>query len=305
LKLSTVKPPPTAVIGAGRLARALLPSLHSAGYAVVAVASRRIASARRACRLAPGAAATTDAAAAAAEARLLLVAVPDREILAVAEDLSRRSQTPWRQTVVLHHAGALGIEPLAPLRRKGAHVGLLHPLQCLGDSKLSATLLAGSRARIEGNDKARAAARRLAHALGLKPLRLAGELSAEQRRIYHAAAALLSNDLTALLALGSDLLRSIGLGERDALAALGPLARGTIAQAESRGLGAALTGPVVRGDIETVAMHLRALARRSRTGEAVHRALSRRLLLLVEEQGRGLPREARRALERLLAAAEP
>jgi predicted short-subunit dehydrogenase-like oxidoreductase (DUF2520 family) len=304
VKLSKAKPIPTAIIGAGRLARALLPPLHSAGYAVVAVSSRTIASARRARRLAPGAAATTDNAAAAAEARLVLIAVPDGEIGAVAGELAEHSEQSWRGKVVLHHAGALGIKPLVPLRRKGAHVGVLHPLQCLGGTALSSELLAGSHARIEGDERARSAARRLARTLGLKVLPLPAKLSAEQRRLYHAAASLLSNDIVALLAIGSDLLRSIGLPESDALSALAVLARGTIAQAESRGFGAALTGPVVRGDAETVVMHLRALARRSRTGAAAHRALSRRLLQLAEERGAGTTRDRRRTLARALAAAD-
>lgn len=285
--MSKVKPVPTAVIGAGRLARALLPPLHSSGYAVKAISSKRLASARSACRLAPGAAAMTDNSAAAAEARLVLVAVPDGEIGHVAAALAESSGHSWSRKVVLHHAGALGPEPLLPLRSRGAAVGVLHPLQCLGGTKLASKLLAGSGARIEGDVRASAAARRLARALGLKALRLPEKLSAEQRRLYHAAAALVSNDLVALLAIGSDLLRAIGMSERDALAALAPLARGTIAQAEGLGLGAALTGPVVRGDAETVAMHLRALARRSKTGEAAHRALSRRLLLLAREHGAG------------------
>ncbi len=302
--MSEAKPVPIAVIGAGRLARALLPALHSAGHAVVAVSSRTVASARRASRLAPGATAMTDNAAAAARARLILIAVPDGEIGAVARELAQDSGQRWSGRIVLHHAGALGIEPLAPLRRLGAEVGLLHPLQCLGDTALSSELLAGSRARIEGDRRARSMARRIAGALGLKVLALPDELSAEQRRLYHAAASLLSNDLVALLAIGGDLLRSIGLNERDALSALAPLARGTIAQAESRGLGAALTGPVVRGDAETIGMHLRALARRSPTGEAAHRALSRRLLQLAEERGLGMSSSSRRQLARALAPPE-
>jgi predicted short-subunit dehydrogenase-like oxidoreductase (DUF2520 family) len=301
--VSTAKPITTAVIGSGRLARAVLPALHAAGYAVVAVADRRLAAARRASRLAPGAAATTDNATAAAEARLVLLAVPDGEIGAVANELAASASMRWRGRIVLHHAGALGTEPLRPLEGKGAHIGVLHPLQCLGGTELSSKALPGSFARIEGDDRARATARSVARALGLSVLRLPRDLTAEQRRLYHAAASLLSNDLLALMAVGCDLLSSIGLSESDAVAALSPLARGTIAQLESEGFGAALTGPVVRGDAETVAMHLRALARHSRTAEAVHRILSRRLLRLAVGRGAGPSRDNHRKLSRALAAA--
>ena len=79
--------PAVSFVGAGRLARALLPALDAAGYPVVVVASRRLASARQACREIRDVTATTDLARAAREAELLLLAVPDREVAGVAREL--------------------------------------------------------------------------------------------------------------------------------------------------------------------------------------------------------------------------
>jgi predicted short-subunit dehydrogenase-like oxidoreductase (DUF2520 family) len=243
---------------------------------------------------------TIDAAAAASAADLVLLAVPDGVIAPLARNLAASEGIDWNGKVVLHHAGALGPRELAPLERPGAAVGLLHPLQSLGGGPLAVDLLRGARARIEGAPRARAAARRIAGALGLVPLRFPTSLTTEERTLYHAAASMLSNDLIALLDAGGRLLQNLGLGRRAALEALIPLATGTLLQAERSGLRAALTGPVVRGDVDTVAAHLRVLDRRCLGSERIHRLLSRQLLCLAEREERLPSNEAVRRLKRLL-----
>ena len=235
----------------------------------------------------------------AAEARLLLLAVPDREIAPLAATLAADRGIDWRRRTVLHHAGALGLEPLAPLGRAGAAVGMLHPLQCLGRSRLAAGLLAGSRARVEAAGPARRIARRLARDVGLVPLELPGRVTQSDRTAYHAAAALVSNDLLALLGIGIDLLQSVGLRRREALSALLPLIRGTLVQAERGGLGDALSGPAARGDLATLEAHLKRLDRLSPDAADAHRSLSLRLLALARTEGQTLPPSLRRQLRDL------
>lgn len=291
--------PRTAFVGAGRLTRSLLPLVASAGYPVTAVSAPRIAAARAAARGLRGVRATTDPAVAADGARLVLLAVPDRALAEVAAGLARTAPGGWPGRVVLHHAGALGPEPLRALARRGASTGVFHPLQCLADPRLAGRVLPGSRVRIEGDPAATRMARRLAVDLELVPLPLV-RLGASGRTAYHAAASLLSNDLLALLSYGVELLASAGLARRDAERALGALARGTLTQAERRGLGAALTGPVVRGDDTTLAAHLTRLAREGGEAAELHRLLSLRLLELAREQKRPLSPEAEAALRELL-----
>lgn len=290
---------PTAIIGSGRLARSLLPLLGPAGYPVAAVAGRRLARARAATQGIRGARATTSLRVALDTARLVLLAVPDRSISTVSRKLAGLRRIDWHDRIVLHHAGALGVEPLAPLARAGAAVGVLHPLQSLADPKLGRALLPGSAARVEGDRKGRAAAVRLARALRLVPLRLSEPMTDGDRTAYHAAASLLSNDLLGLLAIGVELLESIGLDRGEALAALVALSRGTLSQVEAAGLAGALTGPVARGDAATLDAHLRRLAARSKPDAEVHRLLSGRLVRLAAERG---DRRAVRSIERLLAS---
>ncbi len=276
---------PTAVIGCGRLARSLIPLLGPAGYRVVRVLGRRLAAARSATRGLRGARATTSARVAVEPARLVLLAVADRAIPELAERLAAAPGIDWKQRTVLHHAGALGLEPLQPLRNLGAAVGLLHPLQSLGVPRLAAELLPGSRARVAGDRRGRAVATRLARALQLVPLGLGDDLTARERNAYHAAASLVSNDVVALLAMGTELLQSIGLGRRRALDSLMPLLRGTLAQIDHCGLDGPLTGPAIRGDVDTLRAHLRCLSRGSPEDREIHRLLSIRLARLALQRG--------------------
>jgi len=290
-------PVPVTVLGAGHFARAVLPLLEDAGYPVFAVVAPRIAAARRTARLAPGARATTRPAVALRGAAMVLLAVPDREIAPLSARLAAIPGIAWRERLVLHHAGSLGIEALAPLAAVGAGCGVMHPLQCLGEPDLARELLSGSRARVEGDRRGAPAARRFARALGMAPLRFPNP-GDDQRAAYHAAAALLSNDLIALLSIGLELFEGAGVPRGQALDGLVSLARGTLLQAGRSGIEGALTGPAPRGDVETLRLHLRQLDRAGCGGE-VHRLLSLRLAALA--RGRGDAAAARR-VERALAA---
>jgi predicted short-subunit dehydrogenase-like oxidoreductase (DUF2520 family) len=271
--------PGITIIGAGRLACALIPTLAAAGYPIRAVASRRIVSARRACKGLTDTLATTDPIQATAKCQLLLLTVPDREIKPMAQRLAGAAELDWPGRTVLHHSGALGLDVLQSLARAGASIGLLHPLQTLVDPTLSRKLLKGSRARVEGEGRARTVAMRLARVLGMVPLKIK-HLTPPQRAAYHAAASLLSNDLLALLSWAVELMESIGLERRAALEALLPLVEGSIAQAAQAGIGKALTGPAVRGDTETLSAHNDRLSRLSGDAAEVHRLLSLRLIEL-------------------------
>ena len=254
-----------AILGGGRLAAAC-----AAKLAPAAVWSRKRAQARAIARGARGvrAAATLDDALDGAS--VVLLAVPDGAVLALAARIAK-TRASWRGMAVLHAAGAYGPELLAPLAARGASVGVLHPMAALGAGGRG--VLAGASARIEGDPPARAAARRIARRLGLVPL----PRPVRSRAVYHAAASLGSNDVLALLLGARDLLVTAGMPRRAAERALVALAEGTIATARRAGLEAALSGPVVRGDAKTVAAQLAVLDRTDAELGDVHRALSRRL----------------------------
>ncbi len=188
-----------------------------------------------------------------AQADVLLITVPDRKIVDVAEELAQladKQHISVVDKVFLHCSGSLGLEPLASLVRLGAHVGSLHPLQSFAGGKVN---LAGVYMALDGDAAAMAAAEQIADILGGHTF----AVPAKERAAYHAAACICSNYTVALQALASQLMSRWTGDTASAWAALKPLFAGTssnLLQAENPG--PALTGPIARGDTNTVVKHL-------------------------------------------------
>ena len=266
------------VIGCGRLGASLARAMASAGYRVAALAARRRSRAQALARAIPGARART-AAAAARGADLVLLAVPDAAVARVAETL------PWRRgQAAVHCAGALGLEALSAAAASGAARGCLHPLQAFPDRDGSPErwrgIAVGVEAAEEDGSDLGALLESLAADLGAgRTLRLEGV----DRSCYHAAAVLASNDVVALAAASARAWALAGLPAAEAPRALGPLLSGAASAVAGlppgAGLEGALTGPLARGDLPTVARHLEALAREPSL-QALYAALGRELLAL-------------------------
>lgn len=173
---------------------------------------------------------------------VVLLAVPDREIAAAAAAVAVRPGC-----VVGHCSGATSIDVLGEHERFG-----LHPLMTV-PTGADGSVFAGAPAAIAGsNDHALAVARALAERLGLRPF----EIDDGDRATYHAAASIASNFLVTVEDAAETLLASVGL-DRSILV---PIVRATVDNWAASGR-AALTGPVARGDDETVA-HQRAAIER-------------------------------------------
>src|SRR5262249_33276364 len=98
-------------------------------------------------------------------------------------------------------------------------------------------------------------AEEIAKVLGMKPFRI----TAKQKILYHAGAVFASNYLVVVEAIAQRLLRHAGLSDEEAWAAPSPLVPGTITNPPAGAPRSALTGPVVRGDTDTILRHLNAL----------------------------------------------
>lgn len=179
----------------------------------------------------------------------IVLAVPDRAVPRVVEVLAGMRLPEG--VPVLHTGGALGADVLAPLRERGAVPGALHPLAAVSDPVIGAERLRGATWGVEAEGAAlalaerivRACAGRLLHVLpGAKP-------------VYHAAAVFASNYAVALLAVAEALMEEAGVPAREARPALVALAQGALLNVAERGPARALTGPVARGDDETIALH--------------------------------------------------
>jgi predicted short-subunit dehydrogenase-like oxidoreductase (DUF2520 family) len=152
-------------------------------------------------------------------------------------------------------SGALTTDPLHPLHDQGYAVGMVHPLQSIAHPIRGAEHLPGSYFAVAGETQAVAVARRLMALIRGRAL----TIPSVQRPLYHASAVMASNHLLALIAVAARALARTGVSSEDALKALVSLARGTLDNLEEFGPERALTGPVMRGDLETIRLHLRVL----------------------------------------------
>ena len=267
--------PSVGFIGAGRVASALAPALAAAGYRVVAVASRAIASAERVAALVPGAVAT-DAQGVADAAALVFLTTSDGAIGPVA------GAVRWRDgQAAVHCSGALTLEPLAAARKQGALVGSWHPFQTFG-SEGTSTTLAGVTFGIEADAGLYDTLADLAERVGGVAL----PVPAGARALYHAASVMSCGYLTTLLHEAEVLWARAGLPPEAAGPAIGVLAETTLANLRRAGVGAALSGPTSRGDEATVRLHLDALAASAPELLPLYAAVSVRSAVLAAEVGR-------------------
>lgn len=222
---------------------------------------------------------------------VLVIAVPDDALAEVAYDLAAAGPAPGA-CVALHLSGALSNDVLLPLQASGYVIGSLHPLQSIADPWDSGEGLIGAAFAVAGEPGAVAAGRRLALALRGHVLVVPPKL----RSVYHAAATVASNYVVALVSFAVRLLGEVGIGESEAVAAILPLTRGTLTNLEDLGVAAALTGPIARGDVDTVRLHL---ARLSAEDRVLYCALGRETLRLARVAG--LDAEHAAELEALLS----
>jgi predicted short-subunit dehydrogenase-like oxidoreductase (DUF2520 family) len=135
-----------------------------------------------------------------------------------------------------------------PLDQKGALLGSLHPLQTFPDIDSAIGVLQDTCIFIEGDKGAIPTLRHLGDHIGAKVYVIAGK----DKVLYHLSAVFVCNLLSALFYSGKDLMKKINIDFEPFL----PIIEATIKNIESKGPLAALTGPVVRGDVKTVKAHL-------------------------------------------------
>lgn len=262
--------PNIALVGAGNLGTALAVALREAGYRIESVIARTrensIAQARRLARQ-TGARVVLDAGE--VKARVLWLCVPDGEIARAAVSLAEGFQ--GRGKLALHSSGALGSEILEPLRTKGVAVASVHPLMTF--VRGSRPSLVGVSFAIEGDPLAVRAARAIVRDLG-------GEsyaISQKEKNAYHAWGTFASPLLTALLATTEEVAGLARVSKKAARERMLPILLETVKNYGKFGAAAGFSGPIVRGDVETVRRHLEAL-RTAAVPRQIYVALARAAL---------------------------
>jgi predicted short-subunit dehydrogenase-like oxidoreductase (DUF2520 family) len=264
------------LIGAGRVGTAVAEFLRRGGHSPIGVASRTADGRARAAQLldAPEVELTD-----LPRADVILLGVPDDAVGPLATQLST---SVGAGQAVVHFAGALGIDALAPVIRAGAWGCALHPVQACPDIDTALARLPGSAWGVTCTWPATEWAHDLVRGpLGGTPV----DVAEDARPLWHAAAVSTSNGIAALMAIGENLLGMIGIDRPHEV--LGPLARGTVENALAGGGGArTLTGPVVRGEVETVRRHLAALDASAPSARLAYELASRVVLEAAVAAGR-------------------
>jgi predicted short-subunit dehydrogenase-like oxidoreductase (DUF2520 family) len=239
------------VVGAGRVGAVLAAALRAAGHDVVAVAGESAASRTRIETLLPGVRVDKPSAVARA-CDLLLLTVPDDMLGNVVTMLAASGAIRPGQRVV-HTSGKHGLAVLQPAADLGAEVLAMHPAMTFTGTDVDLARLPGCVYGVTATEATEQLARDLVADLGGSIVWVAEE----HRTLYHAGLAHGANHLVTLVTQAMDLLRASGA--EDPAGTLRPLLSAALDNALSYG-GAALTGPIVRGDVETVRAHLADIA---------------------------------------------
>jgi predicted short-subunit dehydrogenase-like oxidoreductase (DUF2520 family) len=241
--------PRVALFGAGTVGTVVTALLQRSGCAVDGVWSRSPSSVERARELLAAPALEPGMR---VDADLIVIGAGDPGIGDVGKLLLGTLRTG---AVVAHLSGASGIAPLQPLITEGAHGLAAHPVQACPTIEAALERLPGSAWGVTATEGIEDwAATLIREKLHGEPVTVAEE----HRPLWHAASAMTSNGIAALMAFGESILATIGI--EDPAATLGPLASGTVANARAGGGGGrTLTGPVVRGEIATIERHIRNL----------------------------------------------
>lgn len=206
----------------------------------------------------------------------LFITTPDGAIGSVWDCIKNLSV---KNKIVCHFSGALSSDVFTDSQGLGVSVCSLHPMLAFSDKLSSYKSIGNTFFVIEGNTAAVSALKTLFENLGNTVCRI----DKSKKSLYHTAASVLSNDVTALLDLGYGLLEKCGFTREEALSATKGLVLGNVQSVTANGCTNALTGPVERCDCQTVKNHLDSLEGEEKL---IHLLLSKRLILLAKEKNK-------------------
>jgi len=274
-----------AIIGAGRVGSSVGYLLAKAGYAVVAVAARTAASTEKASAFIGAGEPITDVVKAASKADIIFITTPDGAIKNICDKIASGGGL-HAGSLVVHMSGAHSLGLLDAAKSAGASRAVLHPLQSLASKEQGIKTLPGSYFRIEADPDALTSARDVVKALGgIELVMPKWSSDKESAALYHAGAVTVSNYFVALVDYGLKFYEALGADKQEALKAVLPLIKGTLHNIETLGIPDALTGPIMRGDVQTVRDHLEAMRKRTPELIDLYNELARQTVAVARVKG--------------------
>lgn len=268
-------------IGAGTVGNALAKALTKSGYKVTAISSLHLSSAQKLASIIPGCKAFTTGQEVVDNTDLIFITTPDD---AIAQVVGSLKWSPEKSAA--HCCGAYSSKLLDAAQNSGASTGVFHPLQTFAaarEKNLKDVTFA-----IEAEGALKEVLKEIANTIGQGYI----ELEKEDWPIYHVAAVFASNYLVTLINIAQELWGKIGFSREEATRALLPLIKGTVKNIEEIGLPECLTGPISRGDKETIRKHLAVLRQKSPEAVPSYCELGLKTLPVALEKGRLSPEKA-------------
>lgn len=281
------------IIGCGRVGCSLARWLPGAGFRPRRFYSRTATSAERAAAFAGEGETVSSPWAAAEGADLVFITTPDDAIGPVCDRMTDNNGFS-AGTAVFHCSGLHPSSILSSVHALDCVAGSLHPLRSIAAPIDDGVGFSETVFSIEGDPAAAKVGADIATSLGGRAV----PIRTEAKALYHAAAVMASNYLVTLMHGAVGLLEGAGMAADQVVGVLMPLVRGTLDNIETVGPESALTGPVARGDVDTIRAHLSAMVAHMPDGMELYNVLGRHTLRMAVTSGRLDPSvgEAIRAL---------
>lgn len=240
-------------IGAGKVGTSLGIFFKNNGLSLSGYFSRSEASSQNAADLTESCL-FSDISALIKASNLVLITTGDDQISSVVNQIAQLSCLTENHTLI-HTSGALSTDLFDPIKAIGCGLCSLHPIMSFSDIINAAQNLSSTVFTLEGNKKGLADVEKILE-ITENPYFI---INKEHKVLYHAAACILSNYLVTLMNSGFGLLKATGIAEDQITKAFMPLITATLGNIENSGTVNALTGPLVRGDENTITAHVQAI----------------------------------------------
>lgn len=281
-------------MGAGKVGTALGKVLSEQGERITCVVSRTAASAKAAARFVKCKTAATLLDAIPTATDVVLIATPHDAVRGVAERLSALAHLRFKKLSVCHASGMLTAEVLSPLEKQGATVFSFHPLQTFPREfavKNIVPRVRGIYYGVDGGARGIAKANQLARALSGKVILIRPEM----RAFYHAACVVAGNHLTTMLWILEQMFAELKTKEKNFYPVFKPIIEATLKNVADSSPTKALTGPIARGGVETIAEHFQSLQRYAPNLVSYYGSVSAETIRCAEAKG-SIDREQARAM---------
>ena len=276
-------PSKISIIGAGKVGSTLALLFIENGFEIVSVISRTKESAKKLGKLVRCKTISTSVKDISPQTEFLLLAVPDRVLKNVADEIASTSNLNFKKIIVAHVSGVHSVDVLSSLKKKGTNVAGFHPIQTF-PKQFSVQQLKNNISNnigfgIECEKKLQPTLSSLAKKVGGKFVFVPSEL----KPLYHLACVVSSSFFITLLKVIEEISSNFPFAE-EWKTAFSPILLSSISNALATSPSTALTGPIPRGDVKTIELHLNALQKYSPLLISIYKELSTKAAAIVKEE---------------------